>query len=83
MKCYSFEKCPFCGEERRLLINTRSVELPDDRAVISCPCGAHMEACGEPETYIPIDEKCDLYRRIPSRSAIDVLKEKWNRRDGV
>lgn len=78
-----FDNCPFCGcGSGRFVINTlgRQGDFCEE-AFVACECSARMKALAEPERYEHLAE--DLYRRIPRRSALDILREKWNRRAGA
>jgi hypothetical protein len=65
--------CPFCGNTR-LFVNWNT----DGEGDITCVCGAKMTARTVREHYEQVAG--DLYRKIPSVSGKDAVREKWNRR---
>lgn len=77
--------CPFCGGQ------DFHIELSDhgkickeyaEHGSIRCgTCGAGFQhIILEPEHYEHVEG--DMYRKIPTKYAEEVLLEKWNRRDG-
>lgn len=68
--------CPFCGMSGKGLGYNWNT---DGEAWISCPCGASMKATTVREHYERIEG--DLYRKIPSVSGKEIVRDKWNRRE--
>ena len=72
-----YRDCPFCGSDENLFIQS----LMNDCVEIKCTaCQLSMRAYPEKERYAPVEN--NLYKQIPAKDAIDVLREKWNRRAG-
>ena len=75
-----FADCPFCGgSSERFFINTfKSCGDYCEVAHLTCKCGVSMRAEAENEHFELLEGS--IYKRIPPRSALDVLRERWNRR---
>lgn len=79
--------CPFCGEKSYLqlkyTVGQDIVKDKADYAAIRCSkCCVRMFAVAEPEHFVPYGETEheDCYKKIPTKYAEEVLKERWNTR---